>query len=246
MARRAQTIQADLRDARLRLAADDLVTRRGEFDDTNQAETALRREHDEMTARLEAATVELDAHESAVAGLSERAEAAQQSWFRLSALAERVSATVRIASERAQHLDTEQEASSGADPEALEAEADEVAAHERAAARRAGRVPRAADRGPRRADRTRARRRRGRTRTPGGGARRSRPPRRAGPAGRPGRHHAHPRRVHRRDRRAADREHRRGGHPRAAGQGRVRDGAGPRRRARRGRGRARRAPRPDA
>src|SRR6187455_2330917 len=78
MARRAQTIQADLRDARLRLAADDLVTRRGEFDDTNQAETALRREHDEMTERLEAATVELDAHESAVAGLSERAEAAQQ------------------------------------------------------------------------------------------------------------------------------------------------------------------------
>src|SRR5829696_548218 len=131
MARRAQTIQADLRDARLRLVADDLVSRRGEFDNTNQAETALRREHDEMTARLHTATVELDAHESAVAGLSERAEAAQQSWFRLSALAERVSATVRIASERAQHLDTEQEVSSGADPDALEAEADEVAAHER-------------------------------------------------------------------------------------------------------------------
>jgi chromosome segregation protein len=130
MARRAQTIQADLRDARLRLAAEDLVTRRGEFDDTNQAETALRREHDEMTEQLEAATVDLSAHESAVAGLSERAEAAQQSWFRLSALAEGVSATVRIASERAQHLDTEQETSSGADPEALEAEADEVAAHE--------------------------------------------------------------------------------------------------------------------
>ena len=131
MARRAQTIQADLRDARLRLAADDLVTRRGEFDNTNQAETSLRREHDEMATRLEAATVELDAHETAVAGLSERAETAQQSWFRLSALAERVGATVRIASERAQHLDTEQEASSGADPDALEAEADEVAAHER-------------------------------------------------------------------------------------------------------------------
>ncbi|PRC61910.1 hypothetical protein C6A85_05925, partial [Mycobacterium sp. ITM-2017-0098] len=42
-ARRAQTIQADLRDARLRLAADDLVTRKAEFDDTNQAETTLRR-----------------------------------------------------------------------------------------------------------------------------------------------------------------------------------------------------------
>ena len=63
MARRAQTIQADLRDARLRLAADDLVTRKAEFDNTNQAETTLRREHDELTARLEAKTVELNAHE---------------------------------------------------------------------------------------------------------------------------------------------------------------------------------------
>ena len=98
MARRAATIQADLRDARLRLAADDLVTRQAEFDDTNQAETTLRREHDELPTRLDAATVALQSHESAVAGLSERAEAAQQTWFRLSALAERVSATVRIAS----------------------------------------------------------------------------------------------------------------------------------------------------
>ena len=130
MARRAATIQADLRDARLRLAADDLVTRQAEFNDTNQAETTLRREHDELTDRLDAATVALTAHESAVSGLSERAEAAQQTWFRLSALAERVSATVRIATERAQLLDAEPELSTGADPEALEAEADEVAAQE--------------------------------------------------------------------------------------------------------------------
>src|SRR6185437_10276532 len=52
-------------------------------------------------------------------------------WFRLSALAERVSATVRIASERTQHLDAEPEASGGPDPDALEAQADEVAAQER-------------------------------------------------------------------------------------------------------------------
>ena len=131
MARRAQTIQADLRDARLRLAADDLLTRKAEFDNTDQAETTLRREHDEAAARLEAKTVELNAHEAAVNTLSERAEAAQQTWFRLSALAERVSATVRIASERAQHLDAEPEASTGPDPEALEAEAEQVAAQER-------------------------------------------------------------------------------------------------------------------
>ncbi|KRE32017.1 chromosome segregation protein SMC [Mycobacterium sp. Soil538] len=131
MARRAQTIQADLRDARLRLAADDLVTRKAEFDDTDQAETTLRREHDELTRRLETRTLELDAHEAAVTELSERADAAQQRWFRLSALAERVGATVRIATERAQHLDAEPTASSGPDPDALDAQADEVAEQER-------------------------------------------------------------------------------------------------------------------
>ncbi|TFV60428.1 chromosome segregation protein SMC, partial [Mycobacterium sp. PS03-16] len=130
MARRAQTIQADLRDARLRLAADDLVTRRSEFDNTNQAETLLRREYDEITSRLEIATAELSGHEAAVADLSERADVAQQTWFRLSALAERVSATVRIAADRGQRLEDEPEMSTGRDPDELDAEADEVAAHE--------------------------------------------------------------------------------------------------------------------
>ncbi|WP_457146940.1 chromosome segregation protein SMC [Mycobacterium sp. URHB0021] len=131
MARRAQTIQADLRDARLRLAAHDLVTRKAEFDNTDQAETSLRREHDELATGLETKTVELQAHEAAVEALSQRADVAQQSWFRLSALAERVSATVRIASERAQHLDAEPEVSGGPDPDALEAQAEEVAEEER-------------------------------------------------------------------------------------------------------------------
>ncbi|MGH3194240.1 MAG: chromosome segregation protein SMC, partial [Streptosporangiaceae bacterium] len=76
------------------------------------------------------ASDELAAHEAALAGLSERAESAQQTWFALSALAERVSATVRIASERAQHLDVEPATGGGADPDALEAEAAQVAAAE--------------------------------------------------------------------------------------------------------------------
>ncbi|WP_319432029.1 chromosome segregation protein SMC [Mycobacterium sp. RTGN5] len=130
MARRAQTIQADLRDARLRLAADDLVVRRTEFAGADNTETTLRREHDEAADRLGVATEALTAHEAAVATLSERTDAAQQAWFRLSALAERVSATVRIATERAQYLDAEPTASTGPDPDALDAEADEVAARE--------------------------------------------------------------------------------------------------------------------
>jgi chromosome segregation protein len=132
VARRAQTIQADLRDARLRLAADDLVARRAEFAGADDIETTLRREHDEAAARLAEASAQLAAHEAAVASLSERTDNAQQTWFRLSALAERVSATIRIASERAQHLDTEPAVNTGPDPDELEAQAAEVAEQERA------------------------------------------------------------------------------------------------------------------
>ena len=101
-----------------------------EFAGADDIETTLRREHDEAAARLAPAAEQLAAHEAAVAIAVERTDAAQQTWFRLSALAERVSATVRIASERAQYLDTEPTASTGPDPDALEAEADEVAEQE--------------------------------------------------------------------------------------------------------------------
>lgn len=127
VARRAQTIQADLRDARLRLAADDLVNRKGEREAIFEAEAAMRREHDEASARLAVASEELTAHETAVGELSGRAESVQHTWFALSALAERVAATVRIASERAQHLDVEPVAAGDTDPDALEAEAEQVA-----------------------------------------------------------------------------------------------------------------------
>ncbi|WP_197380889.1 chromosome segregation protein SMC [Mycolicibacterium mengxianglii] len=126
MARRAQTIQADLRDARLRLAADDLVRRQAEFDGVGGTEAALRKEHEEAVERLAVATDELTAHETAVGTLTERAEHAQQTWFRLSALAERVSATVRIATERTQLLAAEPVHSGGRDPDELDAEADEI------------------------------------------------------------------------------------------------------------------------
>lgn len=130
VARRAQTIQADLRDSRLRLAADDLVSRRTERQAIFDAEASMRREHDEAAARLSVAAEELAAHEAALSELSGRAESVQQTWFRLSALAERVGATVRIASERAQHLDVEPVRASDTDPDALDAEADEVASAE--------------------------------------------------------------------------------------------------------------------
>ena len=59
VARRAQTVQADLRDARLRLAADDLVTRRTEMAEHTAVEEEIRRRSDEVTAELDAVNAEL-------------------------------------------------------------------------------------------------------------------------------------------------------------------------------------------
>ncbi|MBS4726914.1 chromosome segregation protein SMC [Mycobacterium sp. SM1] len=131
VARRAAAIQAELRDARLRLAADDLVARQAELNSATDAMAALRREHDEAAARLTMATERLAADEAALAALSTKADSAQHAWFRLSTLAERVRATVRVAGERAQHLEVEVPADSRTDPDALEAEADAAMSRER-------------------------------------------------------------------------------------------------------------------
>lgn len=129
MARRAQTVQADLRDARLRLVADDLVTRRAELAQGEEQEAEIRAQFETTAAALEEAGAELSDHEVAVAHLAPEAKEAQQSWFQLSALAERLGATVRIAGERARNLGSAQETVPGREPDDLDAAA-EVAAEE--------------------------------------------------------------------------------------------------------------------
>ncbi|RVW04756.1 chromosome segregation protein SMC [Rhodococcus spongiicola] len=130
VARRAQTVQADLRDARLRLAADDLVTRRAELENQTHDEKLARQQQEAVQTALDAATAELGGHEQALTRLAPQAEAASQTWFQLSALAERVSATIRIAQERARHLETEPETGRGQDPDEMEAQAERIAQEE--------------------------------------------------------------------------------------------------------------------
>lgn len=130
VARRAQTVQADLRDARLRLAADDLVTRREEFANQTQDEAAAREQYAAVADTLQAGTVALGELEQSVARLTPSAEAAGQTWFALSALAERVNATIRIAKERARHLDSAPTGGRGQDPDELEQQAERVAEEE--------------------------------------------------------------------------------------------------------------------
>ncbi len=130
VARRAQTVQADLRDARLRLAADDLVTRRGELESQLSKEAYAREQQINVQSELDAANAALAQQEFQLSRLSPSAEAAAQTWFQLSALAERVNATIRIAADRARNLHTEAPVGTGRDPEQLEAEADRIEAEE--------------------------------------------------------------------------------------------------------------------
>jgi chromosome segregation protein len=124
IARKAAVIQADLRDARLRLLADDYATLAAELerDETDEAATAARR------TALEAA---LSQARTAEAGL-ERAEqqqaprlaAAQEAFFGLSSLAERLRGVLSLASERHRHLSAPPEPQRpGRDPDELDAEA---------------------------------------------------------------------------------------------------------------------------
>ncbi|WP_280482183.1 chromosome segregation protein SMC [Nocardia cyriacigeorgica] len=130
VARRAQTVQADLRDARLRLAADDLVTRRRELESQQSKEAYAREQQITVQSELDAANAALAQQEFQLGKLTPSAEAAAQLWFQLSALAERVNATIRIAGDRARHLDTSAPVGTGRDPDQLEAEADRVEAEE--------------------------------------------------------------------------------------------------------------------
>jgi chromosome segregation protein len=131
IARRAQAVQSELRDARLRLAADDLVTLRGELAREEADEAVARARRLEVEEQLAVARAEQQRLEDALAQDAPRLSAAQDTWYRLSTLAERLRGTVGLAQERARHLaDTGDTRTPGRDPDELEAEAEIVAEQE--------------------------------------------------------------------------------------------------------------------
>jgi chromosome segregation protein len=131
IARKAQSVQSDLRDARLRLHADDLVTQRGDIAKEQADENAARARRHEVEQALEIADARQTELEDALAVDAPRLAAAQDTWYRLSALEERLRGTVRLAVERERHLTAAVEAPTGGrDPEELEFEAEETAVRE--------------------------------------------------------------------------------------------------------------------
>ncbi len=86
IARKAQSVQAELRDARLRLLADDLVTQRAAIAREEADENAARARRAEVEQALELAGAEEAQLEAMVAEDAPRLNAAQDTWFKLSAL----------------------------------------------------------------------------------------------------------------------------------------------------------------
>ncbi|MEU0122495.1 AAA family ATPase [Streptomyces albidoflavus] len=124
VARRAAVIQADLRDARLRLLADDLVTLTRALSAEIADEAELKRRRDTAEAELKAAQRREAALEGEVRRLAPRLQRAQETWYALSQLAERVRGTIGLADARVRSASAEPvEERRGRDPEELEREA---------------------------------------------------------------------------------------------------------------------------
>lgn len=124
VARRAAVIQADLRDARLRLLADDLVRLHTALRSEIADEAALKQRREAAEAELKAALGREAELEGEVRRLTPRLQRAQQTWYELSQLAERVRGTVSLADARVKSATAPpEEERRGRDPEDMEREA---------------------------------------------------------------------------------------------------------------------------
>src|SRR5439155_20097473 len=131
IARRAAGVQAELRDSRLRLLADDLVQLHGDLAREVADEEAIRSRRSGVEAAVEQARSREEELELAIAADAPLVARTQETWYRLSALEERFRGTASLAGERARHLAQEPEhVRAGRDPEEMEAEAAEVRADE--------------------------------------------------------------------------------------------------------------------
>ncbi|WP_369172623.1 chromosome segregation protein SMC [Streptomyces sp. R28] len=124
VARRAAVIQADLRDARLRLLADDLVRLREALQAEVADEAALKERKEAAEQQLKKALQREALLEDEVRQLTPRLQRAQQTWYELSQLAERVRGTISLADARVKSATSvPPEERRGRDPEDMEREA---------------------------------------------------------------------------------------------------------------------------
>jgi chromosome segregation protein len=130
VARKAAVIQAELRDARLRLLADDYVTLAADLqrDEADEAAVLARR------AALEREVSQARARENDLDQAAQQASAmlarAQETWFALSSLTERLRSTQHLAAQRhtllTEATEPERPGPGARDPDELDRQADEL------------------------------------------------------------------------------------------------------------------------
>ena len=131
VARRAATIQADLRDARLRLLADDYLALRDKLEREVADEAAILSRRAALEASLAQARQQEAELDAAVSTQAAELAQAQQTWFALSSLTERLRSVAGLANERARLLAADPEPERpGRDPDELDRQAAELRAEE--------------------------------------------------------------------------------------------------------------------
>ena len=125
VAKKAAVIQAEVRDARLRILADDVISFKATLNSEVADESALRARRSEVEQdldKLRNREVELDRIASVEGPLL---SAAQDNYYKLVGEREKLRGTQNLASERARFLteEIEEARSSGRDPEVMDAEA---------------------------------------------------------------------------------------------------------------------------
>ncbi|SED83627.1 SMC protein Flexible Hinge Domain [Ruania alba] len=126
VARRAQVVQVDLRDAKARLLADDLVQLTSSLAQEIADETALREERDTVEAAQQEARTRLTRLEAEAAAAAPFLSEATEMWYRLSSLRERLRGTHTLAGERCRLLgapEAPDEQRNDRDPADLDAQA---------------------------------------------------------------------------------------------------------------------------
>ncbi len=133
VARRAVTVQSDVRDARARLLADELVQLTSTLEQEVADETALRSRRAEVEQAIAAGREALGTLEREAADAAPRLTEAAQTWYGLSGLRERLRGTGTLAAERMRLLgsqDPVEAADTGRDPDDLRAQAERARAEE--------------------------------------------------------------------------------------------------------------------
>jgi chromosome segregation protein len=127
VARRASVIQAEVRDARLRILADDLTELRGALEQEVADENALLKLRAEAEAALATSQQREIELEAAVAATLPALTDAQETWFGLSGLRDRFKGLASLATERVRFAaEVPTHRVSGREPEDMEIEAHQI------------------------------------------------------------------------------------------------------------------------